>query len=649
MVIFTVFSMSSIFWISENNLAFADSIVSTVSIPSCSCGIGYGPYGIGINQNTNSAYLDVSGGFGGQHGAVFVINDTTDTITGEIATNGGPGGVAVNPNTNKIYVADEGYYSTRPQFYPHHIVFVINGSTNSLIGAITVGTGPYGVGVNPTTNKIYVTNLDSNTVSVIDGSTDTVTNTITVGTGPYGVGVNPTTNKIYVTNPGSNTVSVIDGLTNNVTSTITGFSAPGGIAINENTNKIYVANSKNGMLSVIDGMTNNITNAIFVGNGSSDVRINPISNKIYVIADGSYGSGGTVSVIDGSKDTFMQAIQVPAGPRGIDINPILNKIYVSSYSSKVVSVIDGSSPSTSPEPTAPSAPQNLTATLVIAPDNYNYLTWSAPSTDGGSQITNYKIYRSTVSNGETFLAVSGNGLAYYDYHPANNQIYYYKVSAVTSFGESPLSNEISVKGPSPPYPPTGLTANAASPSQINLSWIASANNGGYAITGYMIERSTDNGSTWSTIQLNTDTISTTYSDTGLVHSTTYTYRVSAINSVGTGQASDTSSATTFNTTPTQPTGLTATGKLLQINLSWNAPSDNGGTSITGYMIERSTDGGNTWNAIVSSTGNAGTTYSDKNVLPLTTYTYRVSAINDIGTGNPSNTSSASIANTPTLP
>lgn len=98
-----------------------------------------------------------------------------------------------------------------------------------------------------------------------------------------------------------------------------------------------------------------------------------------------------------------------------------------------------------------------------------------------------------------------------------------------------------------PSIPTGLTATAVSSSQINLSWTAPADNGA-AVTGYKIERSADGGSTWSTIVLNTGSTSTVYSDTGLAPSTTYTYRVSAINAVGTGSASSTASATTQATT-----------------------------------------------------------------------------------------------------
>src|SRR5207245_10383233 len=108
------------------------------------------------------------------------------------------------------------------------------------------------------------------------------------------------------------------------------------------------------------------------------------------------------------------------------------------------------------------------------------------------------------------------------------------------------------------------------------------NNGGSAITGYKIERSTDGGSTWATLISNTGSVTTTYSDTGLAHSTTYTYRVSAINSVGTGSTSSTASATTPTVTASPLTGLTATAvSSSQINLSWTAPTDNGGCAING--------------------------------------------------------------------
>jgi minor extracellular protease Epr len=88
--------------------------------------------------------------------------------------------------------------------------------------------------------------------------------------------------------------------------------------------------------------------------------------------------------------------------------------------------------------TVPSAPQNLKATAGNAQVT---LSWSAPSSDGGSAITNYNIYRGTVSGAETPLTTIGNVLTYTDTGLTNGQIYYYQVTAVNSIGESNRSNE----------------------------------------------------------------------------------------------------------------------------------------------------------------------------------------------------------------
>jgi hypothetical protein len=92
--------------------------------------------------------------------------------------------------------------------------------------------------------------------------------------------------------------------------------------------------------------------------------------------------------------------------------------------------------------------------------------------------------------------------------------------------------------------PTNLLSNAISPSQINLSWNTPTNNGGSPITGYKIERESPIGGGWNTLIENTGSTSTTYQDTGLTPNTQYNYRVSAINSIGTGTTSNTASATT---------------------------------------------------------------------------------------------------------
>jgi len=205
---------------------------------------------------------------------------------------------------------------------------------------------------------------------------------------------------------------------------------------------------------------------------------------------------------------------------------------------------------------------------------------------------------------------------------------------------------------SPPPPstvpdaPTGLTATAVSTSQVDLSWSAPSDDGGEPITDYQIEVKIDAGS-WSTLVANAGT-STSYSHTGTTADTTYTYRVFAINSVGTSVPSTEASDTTppaQSTVPDAPTGLTATPvSSSQVDISWSAPSDDGGSSITGYQIEVKI-GTDPWSTLVANAGTS-TSYSDTNLIPDTTCTYRVSAINSVGTSVPSTETSATTHTAP---
>jgi YVTN family beta-propeller protein len=100
---------------------------------------------------------------------------------------------------------------------------------------IPVGNTPLYVAANTTTHRIYVTNLNDNTVSVIDGNSNTVVATVPVGNAPMGIDVNAVTNLIYVASSGSSFVSVIDGNSNKVTNNISSGSATGcrSVAVNE--------------------------------------------------------------------------------------------------------------------------------------------------------------------------------------------------------------------------------------------------------------------------------------------------------------------------------------------------------------------------------------------------------------------------------
>ncbi|MHB8605595.1 MAG: fibronectin type III domain-containing protein [Thermoplasmatota archaeon] len=90
--------------------------------------------------------------------------------------------------------------------------------------------------------------------------------------------------------------------------------------------------------------------------------------------------------------------------------------------------------------TVPGAPSGLTAT---GGDTKVSLSWTAP-TDGGSAITDYKIYRGKSSGGEVYVADTGGAnTSYVDTAVANGVTYYYEVSAVNAIGEGAKSAEAS--------------------------------------------------------------------------------------------------------------------------------------------------------------------------------------------------------------
>ncbi|HBW34992.1 YncE family protein [Desulfosporosinus sp. BICA1-9] len=175
--------------------------------------------------------------------------------TGMEGIAGAPGRV-IPSALNQIYVLNSSSNN----------ISVIDGKANTFIGNVIVGSGPFGVGVNPITNRIYVVNFGSNNVSVIDGNSNTVITTITVGTNPVGVGVNPETNRIYVTNWSGHNVSVIDGFTHVVIATISVGASPEGVNVNPSSNRIYITNHGSKTVSVINGSTNAVIATVDVGN-----------------------------------------------------------------------------------------------------------------------------------------------------------------------------------------------------------------------------------------------------------------------------------------------------------------------------------------------------------------------------------------------
>ena len=164
-----------------------------------------------------------------------------------------------------------------------------------------------------------------------------------------------------------------------------------------------------------------------------------------------------------------------------------------------------------------------------------------------------------------------------------------------------------------------------------VTWVAPTSDGGSAITGYTVT-SSPGGFTCKATQGSSCTV------TGLTNGTGYTFTVKAENAIGSSVASSASTSVSPAGPSGAPTNVIATPGNAQANVSWTAPTSNGGSAITGYTVT-SSPGGFTCTSKTTSCTVTGLTNG-------TGYTFTVNATNAIDN---SPASSASTSVTPAGP
>ena len=200
-----------------------------------------------------------------------------------------------------------------------------------------------------------------------------------------------------------------------------------------------------------------------------------------------------------------------------------------------------------------------------------------PVTEGDPLVAEYDANgNGAVDRGEVITAI--NDYLFGDADEAITRAEVIRLINLYLFGPSPPTQN-------PPGAPTGLTAAGNGLTRMDLSWSAPSSDGGAAITGYRIEVSED-GSAWTDLAADTGSAATSYSDTGLAPGITRHYRVSAINSAGTGPASDIATGTTTVAGPQRAALMAlyeATG-----GSSWSSSTDttdNGGWNSSSLVGE----------------------------------------------------------------
>ena len=241
-------------------------------------------------------------------------------------------------------------------------------------------------------------------------------------------------------------------------------------------------------------------------------------------------------------------------------------------------------------------------------------------------MKNYTLYRGLASGVYSQSFSLGNILEYNDSGLVNGQKYYYAIAAINDKGEGPKSSEAFSTPMTLPSAPT-FTQVKEGDAVVQLEWSA-PNDGGSVIVSYRLYRSETGGSS----EIIIPGTGLSYIDVGLVNGHTYSYQISAVNGRGEGPKSSLVSAVPA-TVPSAPMNLKALVGNSSVSLTWEAPIYSGPGTITFHLFR---DGIEIWNG-------SGTSHIDSGLVNEVTYTFNVTAENDLGWGS----NSTSVHATPT--
>ena len=311
----------------------------------------------------------------------------------------------------------------------------------------------------------------------------------------------------------------------------------------------------------------------------------------------------------------------------------------------------------------PAVPHTLPSAPVLNTPTFGEglidITWSAPD-DGGKPISDYVVQYIPASQiEEGMTAPEIDELDWSDFSDGIRTLtsatitgvtdgvsYVVRVAAVNQKGQGPWSlvSESVVPG-AVPNEIADLTTSAQD-GAVGLTWTVPAST--LTVTSHQVRYKKQSDPSWTPslgdIAVNGSAATTTI--TGLDNGVDYVFEVVAVNRVGSSPAAF-ASATPF-ALPGAVTNFVAENAGSSVNLSWGAPSSNGGSAITDYAVQYRLASSSTW---LTYTDGVSTSLS-ANVTGLSvgqTYVFQVAAQTSFGTGPFSQSDEITVGSTPAAP
>uniref|UniRef100_A0A670XZ86 Titin n=1 Tax=Pseudonaja textilis TaxID=8673 RepID=A0A670XZ86_PSETE len=284
-----------------------------------------------------------------------------------------------------------------------------------------------------------------------------------------------------------------------------------------------------------------------------------------------------VNVIDSPSLTILNIKETNKEDNGIYEIAVANVIGQKSASIEIIT-LDKPDP-----PKGPVKFEDISAESVT-------LSWNPPVYTGGCQVTNYIVHKrdTTTTSWEVVSATVARTTLKVAKLKTGSE-YQFRIFAENRYGQSfalesePVVAQYPYKEPGPPGTPF---VTIATKDSMIVQWHEPINDGGSRILGYHLERKERNSILWTKVN-KTIIQDTHYKATNLEENIEYEFRVSAENIVGVGKASKVSECYVARDAcdpPGCPEAIVVTRSA--ITLQWTKPEYDGGSKITGYVVEK---------------------------------------------------------------
>lgn len=213
---------------------------------------------------------------------VSVVSTTTNAVVRTISLGFLPAGIAISSDGATLFVAD--YFGGQV----HALT-----TTGTSRGFISTGSGPVGVAYSSVDERIYVANMNSDSISVIsvaNPSAMSSVGTVAVSSNfPRLLAVTPDGSQVWVPSQGNSTVSVITTATLTETDTVNAPVGTESIAINPQGTRAFVVsfdNASYGTLLEFSTATKELLSSTALGYVAGSIAVSPDGQTVYVKSDG---------------------------------------------------------------------------------------------------------------------------------------------------------------------------------------------------------------------------------------------------------------------------------------------------------------------------------------------------------------------------